>query len=399
MEWIMVAAVVAALGITAYLLLRLNQSQLQGGFKLLQDTFQGLQQNIVVFQNEFQRAQAEKSASLRAEIAKELQVNRHELQQGLMSTTQALEGKFAHIDTRLDARMKDLTSSVQTNLTANLKQGFEQFEKVQHHLSLAEVQLRNLNAVGSSINDLNNLLRLPHLRGGFGEATLERLLSDLLPRDGYELQFRIVPGSTERVDAVIKYPNQQVLPIDSKFPREQVLPLFESQDPAVLEQARKSLCEVMRQMAKSIRDKYVHPEHGTTDIALLFVPSETLYFEMLRNVKLCEELGRFKVFAVSPNTLAVTLHAISISRNYYEMAKGVEKTIADVKKAQQHFDNFEKRFTEIGSQLGRAQNAFQTAETHLGRYHSAVQRLMGEDTEALASVAPPDPERLLPQST
>ncbi len=392
MEWILVAVVVIALGVTGFLLLRLNQSQLQGGFRLLQDTFQGLQTNIVTFQNEFERNQESKVAALRTEISKELQANRQELQQGLVQTTQALEGKFGQIDSRLDVRMKDLTSSVQTNLTANLKQGFEQFEKVQQHLSQAEVQLRNLNVVGSSINDLNNLLKLPHLRGGFGEMTLERLLADLLPMDGFELQYRIVPGSTERVDAVIKYPNQ-VLPVDSKFPREQVLPLFQAQDPAALEVARKALSEVMRAQAKSIKDKYVHPEHGTTDMALLFVPSETLYFEILRNVKLCEDLGKFKVFAVSPNTLAVTLHAVTMSRNYYEMAKGVEKTIADVKKAQQHFDNFEKRFLEIGNQLGRAQNAFQTAETHLGRYHGAVQRLTGEPGSVISGG---EPEPLLP---
>ncbi len=397
MEWIMVAVVCVALGLTAFLLLRLNHSQLQSGFRLLQDTFQGLQKNIVVFQSEFERTQDTKVNTLRSEIAKELQANRQELQQGLLSTTQTLEGKFAQIDGRLDLRMKDLTSSVQTNLTANLKQGFEQFEKVQHHLSLAEVQLRNLNVVGSSINDLNNLLKLPHLRGGFGEATLERLLADLLPIDGYELQYRIVPGSTERVDAVIKYP-KQVLPIDSKFPREQVLPLFEANDPTALEAARKTLTEVMRAQAKSIRDKYVHPEHGTTDIALLFVPSETLYFEILRNMKLCEDLQKFKIFAVSPNTLSVTLHAISVSRNYYEMAKGVEKTITDVKKAQQHFENFEKRFEEIGTQLGRAQNAYQTADTHLGRYSSAVQRLTGEDANAIEAAAAAA-EKLLPTNS
>src|SRR5262249_16957671 len=144
------------------------------------------------------------------------------------------------------------------------------------------------------------------------------------------------------------------LPIDSKFPREQVLPLFETQDPAKLEAARRDLMEVIKGLARQIKEKYIHPEHGTTEMALLFVPSETLYFEILRNVRLCEELARNKVFAVSPNTLAVTLHAVSTSRAYYEMAKGVEKTILEVKKARQHFDNFERRFDEVGGALGKA---------------------------------------------
>ena len=276
----------------------------------------------------------------------------------------------------LDARIAEMSGGVQSRLDQNLREGFVHFQTVQESLSQTEKQLTNLNTVGQSINDLNNLLKLPHLRGNFGEALLEKMLSDMLPQDGYELQYRIVPGSTERVDAVIKYP-KTVLPIDSKFPREQVLPLFETGDPARLEVARKDLADVIKGLAKSIKDKYIHPEHGTTDMALLFVPSETLYFEVLRNPRLCEELGKLKIFAVSPNTLAVTLHAISISRSYYEMAKGVEKTILEVKKAQQHFDNFEARFEEIGTTLGKAHTAFNTASTHLSRYGGAITRLTG----------------------
>jgi DNA recombination protein RmuC len=283
-----------------------------------------------------------------------------------------------------------LREGVQAKLEANLKQGFENFEKVQMHLKQAELQLLNLNTVGKSINDLNDLLKLPHLRGNFGEAILERLLADLLPVDGYELQYRIVPGSLERVDAVIKYPTC-VLPIDSKFPREQVLALFTEADPAALELGRKALYDVMKGLARQIKEKYIRPEHGTTEMALLFVPSETLYFEVLRNLKLCEELQRQKVFMVSPNTLSITLHAIAISRDYYEMAKGVEKTLSDVKKAQQHFDNFERRFDEVGSALGKAQSAFNTASTHLSRYSGAVNRLTGLESEPTVTPALTEP--------
>jgi DNA anti-recombination protein RmuC len=124
-------------------------------------------------------------------------------------------------------------------------------------------------------------------------------------------------------------------------------------------------------------------------MALLFVPSETLYFEILRNIKLCEDLGKIKVFAVSPNTLAVTLHALNLSRNYYEMAKGVEKTIQEIKKSQQHFKNFEGRFDEIGTALNKAQNVFNMASTHLSRYESAVTRLTGGEQLADEALPPP----------
>ena len=203
-----------------------------------------LNRNLTLHQKESEKAQDAKANTLRAELGAELQANRKELQLGLLQTTQALEAKVGAIDVRLDNRLKELSTGVQTKLETNLKEGFLHFEKVQHSLKQAELQLQNLNLVGQSINDLNNLLKMPHLRGNFGEAVLERLLSDMLPTDAYELQYRIVPGSTERVDAVIKYPNH-VLPIDSKFPREQVLPLFETNDPIKLDQARRDLVEVM----------------------------------------------------------------------------------------------------------------------------------------------------------
>lgn len=337
-----------ALCFTIYFLMTKSQ---QSQATLLRESLSDFQQQITNQQAQFERTQEMKAQNLRNEI------------QGFSQT-------------------------VGTKLEQNLKDGFLQFEKIQSHLKQAELQLMNLNNVGTSINELNNLLKLPHLRGGFGEQLLESMLSDLLPQDVYELQYRIVPTSTERVDAVIKYP-KMVLPIDSKFPREQVLPLFETNDPLKLEVARKNLSDVMKAMAKQIKEKYIHPEHGTTDMALLFVPSETLYFEILRNIKLCEDLAKLKVFAVSPNTLAVTLNGVRLSREYYDMARGVEKTISEIKKAEQHFKNFEGRFLEVGNQLGKAQNAFATATTHLSRYESAVTRLAGAEPERLSPASPP----------
>ena len=312
-----------------------------------------------------------------------------ELMAGLQQTSQGLESKVANLDFRVEHRLADLSQKVQNKLEDNLKQGFQHLDKVQEHLKQTELQLQDLNRVGQSIHDLNSLLKLPHLRGGFGEATLERILSDLLPAGLFELQYRISPGSAERVDAVVRFP-QHVLPIDSKFPREQILPLFEAGDPAALEKARKDLSDIMKGLARQIREKYIHPEHGTTEMALLFIPSETIYFEVLRNVKLCEELGRLKVFAVSPNTLAVTLQAVAASRRYYEMAKGVEKTIAEVQRARQHFDHFEVRFDEVGVALGRAQQAHHIASTHLSRYTGAITRLSGMAPEPIEGETSPE---------
>lgn len=330
-------------------------------------------------------------------VEAQLKSGRDEAATGMNATTETVvkrlaqfgemtEGRIAALDKRtaesldaikekVDERLMSIGQQVQAKLDENIKEGFSHFEKVQEHLRKAEAHLVGVSAVGSSINELNSLLKLPHLRGGFGEAALELLVADMLPPNLYETQATV--GGSERVDVLIKLPGAS-LPIDSKFPREQVLPLFDTSDAAVLADARKALSRVVKELAKDIRAKYIRPDHGTTDMALMFLPSETLYFEIVRDEELWGFMQKQKVYPVSPNTLAVTLKGISLSYDYYRMAKGVEATIEDIKKAQKHFGHFNEKFENAGKQLDRARDAFSVANTHLGRYTSSVIRLTGE---------------------
>lgn len=305
-----------------------------------------------------------------ADMTKELQTKFEGLE---TKTAQSLEA----VRTKVDEKLQTISDQVQQKLEKNIQEGFAHFQKVQEHLKAAEEQLRNVGVVGQSINELNTLLKLPHLRGKFGEAELGRLLADFLPAAAYEEQAVIVPGSQEKVDAVIKFPNAK-LPVDSKFNREQIIPLFETNDPERLKEARASLAAVIKAQAKIIGEKYIHPEHGTAELALMFVPSETIYFEVIRNGQLCEELHKLNVFPVSPNTLAITLKSIAMSFGYYEFAKNVEKTLEQIKQAQKSFGFFQKKFEEVGKGLEKAQSAYSTASGHLNRYTNRVVQLTGE---------------------
>ncbi len=322
---------------------------------------------------------------------------RGELAQALGESTRTLEQRFAALEQRtaqsleairanVDARLGMISEQVQAKLEKNLQEGFAHFQKVQEHLRAAEEQLRSVGQVGQSINELNALLKLPHLRGKFGEAELSRLLADFLPAGAFEEQVPIVPGSREAVDAVVKFPNHR-LPIDSKFNREQVLPLFETSDPETLRAAREQLAQTIRAQAREISEKYIHPEHGTTDLALMFLPSETLYFEVIRNGELCEALHKLKVFPVSPNTLAITLRAVAMSISQFEFARGVQKTLEQLGAAQRSFALFQRKFEEVGKGLEKAQEAYQTASGHLNRYANRVVRLTGEPPPELPEAA------------
>lgn len=323
---------------------------------------------------EFRTETETRLTALESKMQAGMAAGRKELQEGLRAAIAGLQSSLEGIRTKVDERLMLIGEQVQTKLDENIKEGFKHFEKVQEYLKQAELHLQSVGQLGTSINELSSILKLPHLRGRFGEATLERILADFLPAGSFDLQKTDIEG---RPDAFVHLPNAR-LPIDSKFPRESILPLFESSDEVALRTARDTLRKFIKEQASSI-GKYIRPDEGTAEIALMFLPSETIYFEVLRDTELCEHLYKSRVFPVSPNTLAITLKAIALSYSYYEMAKNVRSTIEEIKKAQRHFGFFEKQFGEVGSRLENAADAYRKAQTHLGSYKGRIGKLTGEE--------------------
>jgi len=372
-------------GATADMASRLEQTK----GDLRQQVADRLQQGF----SEIRGSVEQQLATGREEQTRRLAEARSELTKSLLLTTQQLKAEFQGLNQqtaqslesirdRVDAKLMAITEQVQDKLDQNIKEGFAQFEKVQQHLKAAEEQLREVGALGHSINDLNNLLKLPHLRGHFGEASLERLLADFLPSHMFALQASPGDGGG-RADAVIYFPDRK-LPIDAKFPREAVIALFESTVESEVEEAREELVRVMKAEAKRIK-QYIQPENGTTDIALMYLPSETLYMEVVRNRELGDWMNQQHVFPVSPNTLLMTLHTIALVHKWYEVASRFEKSRAELAKAQKSFDFFQNQFENVGKNLNKAQEAFETAQRHLKTYRGKVSALSGQEQLELDS--------------
>jgi len=341
----------------------------------LGDGFSGVRATVEDQMKAGRREQAERLGETRTELTNSLALTTSSLKTEFDRLNQQTAEGLESIRERVDAKLLAISDQVQSKLDQNLKEGFAQFEKVQQHLRAAEEQLREVGAIGHSINDLNNLLKLPHLRGTFGEASLERLLSDFLPANMFEMQCAVNGGG--RVDAMISFPDRR-LPIDAKFPREQVLAFFENSTEAELEEARHEFVRVMKAEAKRIK-AYIQPEHGTTEIALMYLPSETLYMEAVRNRELADWLNQQHVFPVSPNTLLMTLQTIALVHKWYEVASRFEKSRQELAKAQKSFDHFQGQFENVGKNLEKAQVAFYKATTHLKTYRGRVSALSGQE--------------------
>ena len=353
----------------------------------LRDGFSDIRTGVESQLQAGRKEQSERLTEARIELTGSLALTTSQLKSEFDNLNQKTVQSLDAIRDRVDAKLLAITDQVQQKLDQNIKEGFAQFEKVQQHLKAAEEQLREVGALGHSINDLNNLLKLPHLRGQFGEASLERLLADFLPAHMFEMQASLPEGGG-RPDAIIHFPDRR-LPIDAKFPREQVLALFESTDEHEIEEARVEFVRVMKTEAKRIK-AYIQPEHGTTDIALMYLPSETLYMEAVRNRELADWLNQQHVFPVSPNTLLMTLKTIALVHKWYEMAGRFEKSRMELAKAQKSFDFFQNQFENVGKSLGKAQEAFDKASTHLKTYRGRVSVLSGQEQLDLESAASAD---------
>jgi len=366
-------------GATADMAARLEQTKgdlRQQVADRLGDGFSAIQTTVEQQMLAGRREQAERLAEARTELTTSLALTTSQLKSEFDNLNQNTAQSLDSIRDRVDAKLLAITDQVQQKLDQNIKEGFAQFEKVQQHLKAAEEQLREVGALGHSINDLNNLLKLPHLRGQFGEASLERLLADFLPAHMFEMQGSLPEGGG-RPDAMIQFPDRR-LPIDAKFPREQVLALFESDVESEIEEARHEFVRVMKAEGKRIK-AYIQPEHGTTDIALMYLPSETLYMEAIRNRELADWLNDQHVFPVSPNTLLMTLKTIALIHKWYEVASRFEKSRLELAKAQKSFDFFQGQFENVGKNLNKAQEAFETAQRHLKTYRGKVTALSGQE--------------------
>ncbi len=246
---------------------------------------------------------------------------------------------------------------LQKTLEARLSQSFELVSK---QLESVGQGLGEMRALAADTKSLKNALTNVKERGTYGEVRLEKLLSDILAPSQYEMNVEIMGG--KRVEFVVKLPGNGdiplLLPIDSKFPIEDYNRLLDAEDKQTIDEARRSLMSKIRSFAKDIHDKYIVPPK-TTDFALMFLPTEGLYAEVIQNVALFEELrDKYKVTAVGATTLSAFLSSLQMGF----------KTLAIEQKSQEVWDKLRSvkaEFVKFETILDKARKQIQTADNTL----------------------------------
>lgn len=292
-----------------------------------------------------------------------------------------LEDKQLKLVETTEKKLEQMRETVDEKLQKTLNERLGQsFELVSTRLENVQKGLGEMQSLAQDVGGLKRVLSNVKMRGGFGEVQLSMLLENLLAPEQYEANVKIKEHSAEAVEFAIKLPNKEGqrthvwIAIDAKFPRdvyEHLQNAYDAADPANIEAAQRNLESTIKKMARDICEKYIDPPN-TTDFAIMFLPFEGIYAEVVRKASLLEELQRqCKVIVTGPSTLAALLNSLQMGF----------KTLAIQKRSSEVWNilgEVKKEFESFGGLLEKAQKNIHAASNQLdevmGKRTRAIQR-------------------------
>ena len=307
---------------------------------------------------------------------------RVQLSQALDNQTQLVQQQLGQVLGNVNERLKEngeILERTQQNLGERLDNAARVVGSVQKSLGGLEEANRKIYDVGKDIASLQEILRAPKLRGGLGEFFLEDLLAQILPPQHFVIQHAFKSG--ERVDAVIKL-GSSLVPVDSKFPLENFKRMFEAANDDERSRAKRQFVGDVKKHVDAIAGKYILPDEGTYDFALMYIPAENVYYETIikddsegeRN--LSQYALSKRVVPVSPNSFYAYLQAIVLGLKGMKVEEHAKEIIQYLSRLRGDFAKFQDDFGLLGKHLGHAQTSYQTTEKRLEQFG---QRLLSAD--------------------
>jgi len=277
-----------------------------------------------------------------------------------------------------------MTSDAQTKMADELKNTREQISQIQRQLG--EVQQAG-KQMSQTAQTLEGILGGAKSRGSLGEVTLERLLEDSLPSAQYVTQYKFSSG--EAADTVIKLRDKKLMAIDSKFPLDAYRRISTGG-----EEARRAFITAVKGHADAITKKYIVPDEGTLDVALMFVPSESVYYELLMTTDskgqpldaYCREK---KVIAVSPNTLYAHLCVIAMGLRGMQMEENARRLLESLSGMEKQLEKFTDKFGTLGTHLKNAQQSYSESDKLFEKAQNTLQTMLGAGVPELPFEDPP----------
>ena len=395
MEFIIILLLLGDLIVT-FLLWQKNQQQTDQAKKIFEDQadqlsdqldyrFEQERQQRLLAQQQLELALGDRLGEVRTDLHRNLTEMRLEISENLTKNRDKTDERMRQIQESNDRRLEQMRQTVEEKLEKTLQARLQtSFETVSKQLESVNRGLGEMQNVSRYVCTLNKVLSNTKTRGILGELQLGQIIEDIMTPSQYEREFATVAGSSERVEYAIKLPGQVekeyiYLPIDSKFPLADYYRLedaYESGNKEEIDLYRKSLLASVKRFAKDINKKYLAPP-ATTNFGVMFLPTEGLYSEVVRNPEFFDSLRRDEQIVVSgPSTLSALLNSLSVgfkTLNIQRSADDISKVLGNVKsefnkfggillKAQKHLQHASGNIDEL---LTRRTNAIERTLRHI----------------------------------
>ncbi|HZF06501.1 MAG TPA: DNA recombination protein RmuC [Patescibacteria group bacterium] len=290
-----------------------------------------------------------------------------------------------------------LIQAGQTSIGARLDAATKVVGDVQGSLGTLQEATRRVAEIGREIQGLEQVLKSPKMRGGLGETLLERLLDEMLPREHWMTQHGFRSG--EKVDAVIKI-GERIVPIDAKFPLENFRRMLGESEDTQRRQHRKAFARDVKARVDEIAKKYILPDEGTYDFALMYVPAENVYYEIAVRPEDAEDepiasyaLSR-RVVPVSPNSIFAYLQVIVLGLRGLRIEANARRIQEDLARLGGDVAKLRGPLATLGRHLGNAQKQYEDAQRELDKLETKLDEISRKGAETELGEAPPEPPTL-----
>ncbi|MCO4590285.1 hypothetical protein Si069_00865 [Streptococcus infantarius subsp. infantarius] len=343
--------------------------------------------------------------NIRDVLHKSLSENRDRSDQRLEIINRNLTNSVKEMQASNEKRLEEMRQTVEEKLEQTLQNRLKaSFETVSKQLESVNQGLGEMKTVAQDVGTLNKVLSNTKTRGILGELQLGQIIEDIMTPSQYEREVPTVSGSSERVEYAIKLPGVEddgyvYLPIDSKFPLEDYYRLedaYESGDKEQVELYRKSLLNSIKRFAKDINKKYLNPPE-TTNFGIMFLPTEGLYSEVVRNASFFDSLRRDENIVVAgPSTLSALLNSLAVgfkTLNIQKNANDISKILGNVKV---EFEKFGNMLVKAQKQINTANNTLDslisTRTNAIIRALNTVESYQDQATKSLLNLPPLEEE-------
>ncbi len=327
-------------------------------------------------------------------MQQEVQSLRGQLTDTMLRSQDSVNQQLGQITLQVNSQLNQVTQQLQKStgdLNSRLDNAARVVQEVSKGLGSLSEATKKVFDVGKDIASLQEILRSPKLRGGLGELFLGDLLSQIFPPAHYTLQHRFKSG--EAVDAAIRI-GRNLVPVDAKFPLENFKRVVETDSEEERKTAKKKFISDVKKHIDAIAGKYILPDEGTFDFALMYIPAENVYYELIiRDEAVDTDKGLLnyafakRVIPVSPNSFYAYLQTILLGLKGLHIEEQAQEILKDLARLSGDFEKFRADFELVGKHLTNTKSKYDDADKRLEKFGDRLQALSGTETSPLVEEA------------